>query len=594
MAITSEYTGGYELNNILPKAIYNSQTIITNVLQITQEDRKSIFSFYFLDGFRTNIKISYSISSDNNSFSLYEEVINVFTPGNYLIFYTNTDITGYIKFKIEITGSAKMEFNQLGVLKGVRTRSFILLEGQNGHRQYPCFENLTVKTPVKLVNVSSTLKLAALKGIILKNEIETYTNGSIPSVEYIGNFVLLCYRDTLTNYLMLKTGILNYDNTITWNAPVSVYSTALSVSSMKRTFAIKKIADTKFIIGFVCNGGNAFVVAGDVSNTTVTLGTVTSAGAVSSSNPFCNIFKLTNTKFVYCSINNSANYPQYRFITVDQNNGFTFGNNFCPISSTAISIQGCLVDEFSAQGILFATGISHSSGIYLFTNYISDQNNINSPANVAISTTSNTQSAFSLDQINTSRGLLSYTVDDSTHKLSCRFFNITTSTIALSDQATSGIDANACTAKIISPVKILHIFYYSTTSKLYYVISDITSTSIAWGIAAEINGSISDCIFSLGSVTANRYLIFCSNESTHSVRYRIYEDDRNLYIGIMNESAVAGANAEVKVISQICNKFTSLTPGDQLYIQPDGSLTNSINQYPACAAISDTEVFIKK
>lgn len=594
MAITSEYNGGYEVKNIIPKAVYNTQTIITDSFEIVPEDKKSIFSLYFLDGYKTAIKVYYCLSADNLSFSDYMEVIEASTLGNYIFFYTNTDINGYLKFKIEITGHAVMEFNKLGVLKGVRTRSFILLEGANEHKVYQCYENLAIGDPAKLVNFSGTLKAAKLCGNNVKSEVELYNNGALPQTEILGNTVIFCYRDFSTNILMLKYGTINYDNNINWNSPFQVYSTALMVSSQIRTFSIRKLSESKFAIAFVCTGGNAYVIGGDVVNGVAVLGTAASAGTVSTSNPFCNIFRLTEGKFILCSFAAGVNYAQYRCICITQSNTFTLGNNYSPVSSSAISINGCVINENDPAGVLFAVGINFTSSIGLYSNCVSGTSSVTCEASTSISTSASTISEFSVDPFSISRGFLSYTVDDTTHKLTVRFFNITKTSIVLSDLSSSAIDANNCTVKILSQGKIVHVYSYTSASKIFYVVSDLTQTGITWGSPMEILTGASTSSFNIKAVSGTRYVIVYCNETSHSVKYKVFEDDRGLFLGIMNENSTAGNFAEVKTIGQLFGKSAGLVPGEQLFIQNDGSIGNQPSGFQAGIALSDTEILIRR
>lgn len=594
MAITSEYSGGYEVKNIISKAVYNTQTIITDSFQIVPEDKKSIYSLYFLEGYKTAIKLSYCLSSDNTSFSDFQEVINTSTLGNYILFCTNTDVTGYIKFKIEITGSAVMEFNQLGVLKGVRTRSFLLLEGANEHKTYQCAENIQVGSPVKLVSISGSLKLAKLAGNSIRSEVELYNSGALPQIEILGNTVIACYREYSTNMLMLKSGTVGNDNYISWNSAVQVYSTALQVTSQIRTFSVKKLTESKFVIGFVCSGGSAYVIGGDVINGVPSLGAAVSAGTVSTSNPFCNIIRLTDEKFLLCSFTSGVHYPQYRCVIVTQANAFTFGTNFSPLSSTAIAITCSVINANDAAGILFAVGISLSTGVWLYSNYISGASNIVSEAGVNISSSTCAIAEFSIETYNTSRGMLSYTIDDATHKLTVRYFNISKSSVTLSDQAASSFDAVSCASKILPLGKIVHVYAYYGTSKLYCVVSDFTSAGLTWGIPFELMTGISSCSFMVKGIVGNRYIILYTNETTHSIKYRIFEDDRGLFIGMMNETCNAGDFGEVKVIGQTYNKLSSLMPGEQHFIQADGLISNLVTNYAAGIAISDKDLLIRR
>ena len=594
MAITSEYTGGYEVTNIIPKGVYTTQTIITDSVQLIPEDRKSIFSLYYINGFRTSIRISYGLSADNEDFSAYQEIININMIGNYIFFYINTDAVAYIKFKIEITGSAEMEFNQLGVLKGVRTRSFILLEGPNEHRAYPCTENLTVKDNAKLINLSGTLKLAKLRGVYSTTEAEVYNNGSASQIEILGNIVLMCYRDYSTNYLMLRTGVLNPDNSITWQTPIQVYSIALLTVAGYQSFSLAKLTSSKFVIGFNCTGGSSYIVAGDVINGVVTLGSVTSGGAYYTAVPFCSVFRISDTKFIICTSNSSAYYPQYKCVIVGANNTFTQGSYYVPNSVSGSFATGCVIDENNSSGPVFVTGMSFASETRLYTNYVSSQTTVSSGAYVTLNSTYGVLPDFTIEAYNTGRGLVSYFRDTSTHKVAVQFFNITISAITLSDLIPSTYDADHVAGKYLGSGKILHVYSYASSAKSFIMLSDITTNSIAWGTPVEINSTSANLFFSVRAFSGVRYLAFYCNETNHSIRFKIYDDDRNLFIGIMNESGLAGASCEVKIPGQICNKFSGLTPGDQYYIQTDGSLSVAQTGFSAGVAVSDMEILVKK
>jgi len=594
MAITSEYTGGYEVVSIVPKGIYTGQILFTDAIQLIPEDRKTVFSLYYLDGYKSSIKVSYSLSADNLSYSQYVEVLNISALGNYLFFYLNTDVTGYIKFKLEITGSVEMEYNQLGVLKGVRTRSFILLEGPNEHRAYTSLENITERQPLKLVNISGVLKLAGIKGAIQGLDTELQTGSSIVQTEILGNTVLMCYRDSSTNYLMLKVGTLNYDNSITWTQTIQVSATALQVNSLMQSFTIKKLTSSKVLIAYVATGGTAYIVAGDIVNGVLSLGALTSVGAVNVSYPFVNLLRLTDTKAVLFTANTSTCYPQYMSISVGANNSFLLGSNYVPYSVACLYLTGCLVDENYTSGPLFVACCSYSSGYALTGNYTTGTSSISVGAAVAVSTSTCSANEFALTAFNTTRCMLSYTKDTSTHKLSLAFFNLNGITLTQSDVFTSTIDADKCNARILANGKILHIFSYSTSSKLYGVISDYTTNSIAWGTPFELSATLA--VYSSCPVVVNgfRYIVFYVTESIHSLHSRVYDDDRNLYVGLSNQNISAGNPAEIKVVSQICGKFTGLNPGDQYYIQSDGTISQTVTIYPAGTAISDTEMFVKK
>ena len=593
MAITSDYSGGYEVKNIISKGVYNTQEIITASIQLLPEDKKTIFSLYYLDGYRTSIKVLYSLSSDNVSFSNYQEVINVSALGNYIFFYTSTDLTGYIKFKIEITGRAVMEFNQLGVLKGVRTRSFILLEGSDTHKIYQCYENLLIKDPVKLINISGGYKLAKLAGSIAKNEIDVCNNSALPQIEILGATVISCYRDSSNNMLMLKYGILNYDNTITWNTQIQVYSSALAVSGLVRSFTIKKLSESKFVIGFISNA-NAYLVGGDVINGVVNLGSVISAGSVSSSNPFCNIIRINDGKFIFCSFAATVNYPQYRCVSIAQTNTFTLGTNYSPLSSVANALNGCLINENDPSGILFAVGVATSGGMWIYSNTISGGSNVICEASVNISSSTNGILEFSIEQYNLARGILSYTVDDSVHKLTVKFFNISRTSVSITETCSTLFDASGCFSKIMGSGKILHIYFNSSAAKCYYVISDLLYSDIKWGSPVEIVTGVSSLSYSGRSLGFCRFVVLYCNESTHSTKVKVFEDDRNLFLGLMNENCSSGSYAEVKVISQICDKYSGLLPGEKYYLQSDGALSTTPTDYKVGVAISDTELFIQK
>jgi len=428
----------------------------------------------------------------------------------------------------------------------------------------------------------------------LKGEAEINNNGALPVLEVLGNTAVVCFRNNSTNMLMIQSGLTNYDNTVAWNTPSQVYSSALSVSSVIRTFAIKKLSDSKFVIGFVCAGGNAYLLGGDLINGVLTLGTAASAGTVSASNPFCNIVRISENKFIFCTFASSVNYVQYRCCTIAQSNTFTLGSNFTPVSTAGIFITGCMIDENNSTGPLFIIGVSLSGGIGLYSSYVQGTTSLQCEANVIISTSSSTINEFSIDQCNTTKGILSYTVDDSTHKLAIRFLGISRNLVSLGDQFTSNIDAASCSSKIISPGKLLNVFFYPSGAKLYSVISDFSSSSITWGAPVELASGISSSVYSVKALSSYRQIIVFSNESLHTIKQRMAEDDRGLFLGIMNEGCQAGSSAEVKIISQICSRYSGLVPGEQYFIQPDGSIANIATSFSAGFAVSDTELLVQK
>jgi len=132
----------------------------------------------------------------------------------------------------------------------------------------------------------------------------------------------------------------------------------------------------------------------------------------------------------------------------------------------------------------------------------------------------------------------------------------------------------------------------------------VSGTSITFETALVIENSATDEFGSVYDANAERVVIFYEDEGDSnkgkSVVFRAASTSTNVtaenYIGITDQAYTDGQDATVAVVGCIDRNQTSLTPGQQYFVQKDGTLSTTADNPSVLAgtAISATELVVKE
>jgi len=165
------------------------------------------------------------------------------------------------------------------------------------------------------------------------------------------------------------------------------------------------------------------------------------------------------------------------------------------------------------------------------------------------------------------------------------------------DQTTTSYDAS--TSKIVIAYEDDDNSDYGTV-----IAGAVSGTSITFETALVIENSATDEFGSVYDANAERVVIFYEDEGDSnkgkSVVFRAASTSTNVttenYIGITDQAYTDGQDATVAVVGCIDRNQTSLTPGQQYFVQKDGTLalTAATPSVLAGTAISATELVVKE
>jgi len=168
---------------------------------------------------------------------------------------------------------------------------------------------------------------------------------------------------------------------------------------------------------------------------------------------------------------------------------------------------------------------------------------------------------------------------------------------AISRDTTTSYDASA--GKIVIAYEDVGNSEYGTV-----IAGAVSGTSISFDTALVIEDSATDEFGSVYDANAERVVIFYQDEGdsnkAKSVVFQGASTATNLttenYIGITDQAYTDGQDATVAVVGCIDRNQTGLTPGQQYFVQTDGTLATTADDPSVLAgtAISATELVVKE
>ena len=314
-------------------------------------------------------------------------------------------------------------------------------------------------------------------------------------------------------------------------------------------------SNNKVIIGYIDGNGKGNAVVGTVSGTSISLGSPTQFNSsTGTANIFC-VFDSTNNKVVIAyrdASSFSGDGPGSAIVGTVSGTSISFGSEV-QFSSNNVHYVGASFDEESSKVVI------------VFCDLTASGNTNEGPPKAIVGTVSGTSISF---------GSL-VTIDSANSRNSFVTYN---------------------------PVAKKHLITWRdrTNDYGYYVEGTVSGTSIAFATKATFSETNTQSITSGSDPNSGINVIAYLDGTNTNLSARVYRfQTTNLtaenFIGFANGAAADTGTARVQIGCAINGAQSSLTAGQQYFVQTDGTLglTAADPSVIAGTAISATEIIVK-
>ena len=135
------------------------------------------------------------------------------------------------------------------------------------------------------------------------------------------------------------------------------------------------------------------------------------------------------------------------------------------------------------------------------------------------------------------------------------------------------------------------------------IVGTVSGTAISFGSATVFESATTDYTFAVYDASAKQVVISYTDSGNSyygtSVVFHVQSSSTNLtsenYIGISNAAYADGVTATIQIVGSVDDAQSSLTAGQQYFVQKDGSLALTADSPSVVAgtAVSSTKLIVK-
>ena len=417
------------------------------------------------------------------------------------------------------------------------------------------------------------------------------------------NKVVVAYQDDNTNYGMAVVGTVNSENstTISFGTPVVFKSAACTKMSVTFDSNRNRIAI------FYARSNDGYGITGSVSGTTISFAAESSSFWSASTVANISSCFVTDQNNIFVAFSKAASSGGNIIATIASNGTISYaGLQQFNGNTGQISV---VYDTFRDRVILAFRDTANSSYGTIFVCTVSGTNVQRSSNKYVFNSGATQDVALTFDS--TAQKVVIFYTEDNPKKLFSKIGTTGTGSlgsgsISFGSEVTVG-DYYAlntdCTFDSNSS-KVVVAFRDQGNASAQLLVGSVSGTSISFGTAVEFNNSaIPQPSIAFDSNTKTCVLAFGINSPSKNVgrvfrnasSYTVANLTAENFIGFANGAAADTGTARVQIGSGINGAQSSLTAGQQYFVQTDGTLglTAASPSVIAGTAVSATDIIVK-